>query len=220
MANITYFFALAFSRTEEGGTRAEAAIRAFNEEHAISMAAHLEGEGRGAVALAKTGDPSNSAWNDVEILARFGDLPDDSVLSRKASEVWRAAPSYHAGAPASPIAKAAHAARALPSGWLNSMPFAVRREKIVPGGRKRSFAMTSLVALGLSVLGGAMLIITAKAGQRESRMVEMARPACNHTAITNEELRRLVRNEYNTGTDKQNTLRSVVVLCQANPRLL
>jgi hypothetical protein len=98
--------------------------------------------------------------------------------------------------------------------------FAQRRPPVVARAHRRSLVMTSLVAVTLSLSGGAMLIITAKAGQRESRLMEMARPACTHTAITNEELRRLVRNEYYTGTDKQNTLRSVVALCQANPRTL
>ena len=88
MANITYFFALAFSRTEEGEARAEAAIKALDEEHAISMAARLGSGGRGAVALAKTDVLPVTAGQGLEILARFGEVPDDPVLIRRVSDVW------------------------------------------------------------------------------------------------------------------------------------
>ncbi|MBV9519480.1 MAG: hypothetical protein JO068_15320 [Hyphomicrobiales bacterium] len=219
-APMTYFFALAFSRTDKGKARAEAALRALNEEHAISMAAHFEGDGRGAVALAKSGDPPVPTGEGVEILARFGDLPEDGLLIPTVSEVLAATPSYVTQASGYPRPKTALARRWRISRWRSSSKFTDKHPPIFAQAHRRSLMMTSLVAVALSLSGGAMLIITAKAGQRESRLMEMARPACTHTAITNEELRRLVRNEYNTGTDKQNTLRSVVALCQANPRLL
>jgi 8-oxo-dGTP pyrophosphatase MutT (NUDIX family) len=218
MSGITYFFALAFSRTEQGEARAEAAIRALNEEHAISIAAHFEGEGRGAVAFAKSGDASIPAWADAKILARFGDVPDDDLLSHRVSDVWASARSDLAGTLLPPATTPT--AHSLPGRWLRSISLAARRDRLIVQGRKPSLAMTSFFVMGLALSGGAMLIISAKAAQRESRLVEMARPACGHTAMTNEELHRLVRNEYNTGTDKQNTLRSVVALCQANLRML
>jgi hypothetical protein len=220
MANITYFFALAFSRTEEGEARAEAAIKALDEEHAISMAARLGSGGRGAVALAKTDVLPVTAGQGLEILARFGEVPDDRVLIRRVSDVWASGHSYQSKLPVRQVANAGPTGRSLVRRWLNGLPLAARRQEFVPRAYKRSLAMTWVVAVALSLSGGAMLIITAKAGQRESRLMEMARPACTHTAITNEELRRFVRNEYNTGTDKQNTLRTVVALCQANPRML
>jgi hypothetical protein len=219
MANITYFFALAFSRTEEGEARAEAAIKALDEEHAISMAARLGSDGRGAVALAKTDVLPVTAGQGLEILARFGEVPDDPVLIRRVSDVWATDPSYPSKPPVRQVAYGVPTGRSLVRRW-NGLPLAARRQEFVPRAYKRSLAMTWVVAVALSLSGGAMLIITAKAGQRESRLMEMARPACTHTAITNEELRRFVRNEYNTGTDKQNTLRTVVALCQANPRML
>jgi hypothetical protein len=217
---MTYFFALAFSCTDKGEARAEAAIRAINEEHAISLASHFEGEGRGAVALAKTGEPAIPMGEGVEILARFGEIPDDDVLMPSVTTALASTPSPVPRAAARPHAYAARARQARLGRWLSGPSFPKRRPPVVTRAHRRSLVMTSLVAVALSLSGGAMLIITAKAGQRESRLMEMARPACTHTAITNEELRRLVRNEYYTGTDKQNTLRSVVALCQANPRML
>jgi hypothetical protein len=37
----------------------------------------MEGEGKGAVAFSKTGDPQLGAWDDAVILGRYGDVPDD-----------------------------------------------------------------------------------------------------------------------------------------------
>lgn len=215
-----YFFALAFSRTDKGEARAEAAIRALNEEHAISLASHFEGDGRGAVALAKTGEPPVPMGEGVEILARFGEIPDDNLLFPSVTDALASTSSPLPQAMARPRAKAGPRRDTRLGRWLRGVKFAQRRPPVVARAHRRSLAMTSLVVVTLSLSGGVMLIITAKAGQRESRLMEMARPACTHTAITNEELRRLVRNEYYTGTDKQNTLRSVVALCQANPRTL
>jgi hypothetical protein len=226
IAPMIYFFALAFSRTDKGEARAEAAIRALNKEHAISLASHFEGDGRGAVALAKTGEPPVPMGEGVEILARFGEIPDDNVLFPSVRDALASTSSPLPQAMARPRAKAepGRDRRLGPwltlGRWLSGVTFAQRRPPVVARAHGRSLVMTSLVAVTLSLSGGAMLVITAKAGQRESRLMEMARPACTHTAITNEELRRLVRNEYYTGTDKQNTLRSVVALCQANPRTL
>ncbi len=215
-----YFFALAFSRTEKGEARAEAAIRALNKEHAISLASHFEGDGQGAVALAKSGEPPVPMGEGVEILARFGAVPDDNVLFPSVRDALASTSSPLPQPLARPRAKSGAARDARLRRWLGGVQFAQPRPAAVARAHRRSLAMTSLVAVALSLSGGAMLVITAKAGQRESRLMEMARPACTHTAITNEELRRLVRNEYYTGTDKQNTLRSVVALCQANPRML
>ena len=216
-----YFFALAFSRTEKGEARAEAAIRALNEEHAISLASHFEGDGQGAVALAKSGEPPVPMGEGVEILARFGEVPDDNVLiPERARLPWPRPPRPFRNRWLDRVRnRELHATRGFADGWA-ACASRNRARRLVARAHRRSLAMTSLVAVALSLSGGAMLIITAKAGQRESRLMEMARPACTHTAITNEELRRLVRNEYYTGTDKQNTLRSVVALCQANPRML
>ncbi len=217
---MTYFFALAFSRTDKGEARAEAAIRAINEQHAISLASHFEGEGRGAIALAKTGEPAVPMGEGVEILARFGEVPENDLLLPSVRTALASQPSPLPRATARPRANGARARDPRFRRLLRGATYPMRLLPVVSRAHRRSLVMTSLVAVALSLSAGGMLIITAKAGQRESRMMEMARPACTHTAITNEELRRLVRNEYYTGTDKQNTLRSVVALCQANPRVL
>jgi hypothetical protein len=60
--------------------------------------------------------------------------------------------------------------------------------------------------------------MTASAAQREARLVDMARPACIHSGVTNKELRHLVRGEVDAGSDENETVRSVVNLCQAKQR--
>jgi hypothetical protein len=60
--------------------------------------------------------------------------------------------------------------------------------------------------------------MTARAAQREARLVEMARPDCIHSGITNKELRHLVRGEIEAGTDERDAVRTVVTFCQAKQR--
>jgi hypothetical protein len=60
--------------------------------------------------------------------------------------------------------------------------------------------------------------MTARAAQREARLVEMARPACIHSGVTHKELRHLVRGEVDAGTDEKEAVRSVITLCQAKQR--
>jgi hypothetical protein len=60
---------------------------------------------------------------------------------------------------------------------------------------------------------------TAGAAQRVARLMEMARPACNHSGITNEELHDLVWHEVEAGTNKKDALRAVVIRCQTKLRV-
>jgi hypothetical protein len=78
MPEITYFAVLPFSRTEDGDFLAEAAIEVRSAEQARATASRMEGgEGKGAIAFSKTGDPQLGEWDDAVILARYGDVPDD-----------------------------------------------------------------------------------------------------------------------------------------------
>jgi hypothetical protein len=44
---------------------------------ARSTASRTVGEGKGALAFSKTGDPQVGIWQDAVILGRYGDVPDD-----------------------------------------------------------------------------------------------------------------------------------------------
>ncbi|SDR63919.1 hypothetical protein SAMN05519103_09182 [Rhizobiales bacterium GAS113] len=220
MANIIYFLVLAFSRTEEHEFRAEAAIKALSKEHARSAAAHLADYGRGTVAFSIAGEPSTAKWEDPEIIARFGDLPDDCALHQELGRVWPAQRSERNGALARPLANVRPAALSLRRRlWSSAIPISGRQQRSVPGSSKRSLVIAGLVILGLATSGSVMLIRTASAAQREARLMEMARPACIHSGITNDELRHAVRGELEAGTNKKDALRTIVTLCQANARL-
>jgi hypothetical protein len=57
-----------FSRTEDGDFLAEAAIEVRSSSQAKATASLMEGEGKGAVAFSKTGDPQLGEWEDAIIL--------------------------------------------------------------------------------------------------------------------------------------------------------
>ncbi|SDR59457.1 hypothetical protein SAMN05519103_06427 [Rhizobiales bacterium GAS113] len=218
MANIIYFLVLAFSRTEEYEFRAEAAIKALSKEHARSAAAQLADHGRGTVAFSIAGEPSTAKWEDPEVIARFGDLPDDCALHQELSRVWSTERAEGNGALARPLANgmALSLRRRL---WSSAIPISGRQQRSVLGSSKRSLVIAGSIAVGLATSGSVMLIRTASAAQREARLMEMARPVCIHSGITNDELRHAVRGELEAGTNKKNALRTIVTLCQANARL-
>ncbi len=77
MMTLTYFAVLPFSHSIDGDFIPEAAIEMRGAEQARATASRMVGEGRGAVAFSKTGDPATNEWQDAVILGRYGDLPDD-----------------------------------------------------------------------------------------------------------------------------------------------
>jgi hypothetical protein len=77
MPRLTYFAVLPFSRDADGDFLAEAAIEVRSAEQARATASRMEGQGKGAVAFCKTGDPQLGGWDDAVILGRYGDVPDD-----------------------------------------------------------------------------------------------------------------------------------------------
>lgn len=55
---------------------------------------------------------------------------------------------------------------------------------------------------------------TAGAAQRVARLMEMARPACNHTHISNEELHDLAQRELAVSASKSDALQAIVMRCR------
>ena len=84
MPRLTYFVVLPFARDAGGDFIAEAAIEVRSADQARSTASRMEGQGKGAIAFAKTGDPQLGEWDDAVILGRYGDVPDDlAAYTRK-----------------------------------------------------------------------------------------------------------------------------------------
>jgi hypothetical protein len=77
MAAVTYYVALAFKRSEDGGEIVACDPReAHSSEQAIRLAASLAVEGGhcGAIAFSRTGDPSLGDFEDAVILKTVGEV--------------------------------------------------------------------------------------------------------------------------------------------------
>ena len=79
MANSILFLVVAFRQNRNREYRVDAVIRVSSAERARSAAAQLA-EWQGTVAFCIGGDPSKGEREDPEILARFGNVPDDCAL--------------------------------------------------------------------------------------------------------------------------------------------
>jgi hypothetical protein len=83
----------------------------------------------------------------------------------------------------------------------------------------RSDALRWFVSITAALIAAIWVCgMTARAAQREARLVEMARPDCIHSGVTNKELRHLIRGKVDAGRDEKEAVRSVVNLCQAKQR--
>jgi len=80
MTAMTYYVALPFVRVDGGelaaGEPQECQTATAAERRARSLAATYAG----AVAFARTGDPSTGDFEAAQVLARFGDVPAADVL--------------------------------------------------------------------------------------------------------------------------------------------
>ena len=84
---------------------------------------------------------------------------------------------------------------------------------------QRSDALRWSVSITAALISAIWVgMLTATASQREARLVDLARPDCIHSGVTNKELRHLVRGEMEASTDEKQTVRSVVTICQAKLR--
>jgi hypothetical protein len=82
MASVTYYVALAFTRSEDGGIVACEPKEARSSNQAIRMAGLLAAEEGhcGAIAFSRTGDPALGDFEDAVILKTVGEV-DSGLLS-------------------------------------------------------------------------------------------------------------------------------------------
>jgi hypothetical protein len=98
MAYVPQFFVVVFSRTKAKKIRAEAAIKAFSERHAKSLASHFAGEEQGAIALSRRGD-------NINVVGQFGGAVANN------SYVWAFRRALGPLAPANPLTRTRSAIR-------------------------------------------------------------------------------------------------------------
>lgn len=77
MARTTYYVALPFVRSEDGSLAAEAGLECPNPNAAIGRARTMARDKAGAVAFSRSGDPELGEFGPAEVLARFGEVPED-----------------------------------------------------------------------------------------------------------------------------------------------
>jgi hypothetical protein len=83
MGTVTYYVALAFMKSEEGGDIVACDPKeARSSEHAIRLAGYLAAEEGhcGAIAFSRTGDPALGDFEDAVILKTVGEV-DIGLLS-------------------------------------------------------------------------------------------------------------------------------------------
>ena len=77
MAEITYYVALPFDRNEEGVLVPGEAVESPSHNGALSRARGLALKHTGALAFSRIGDPNIGEFRDAEVIAKFGEVPDD-----------------------------------------------------------------------------------------------------------------------------------------------
>ena len=75
--SVTYYVAIPFVRTEDGDLAPGEAVEVQSEGAAKSRAKLMAVNTAGAIAFARTGDPSIGEFQPAVILARYGETPDE-----------------------------------------------------------------------------------------------------------------------------------------------
>lgn len=78
MANMTYYVALPFLPSEDGPAPGEAVeCQSIGTAKRTAEALSRQEKHVGAIAFQRTGDPDTGEFGDADVLARFGQTPDD-----------------------------------------------------------------------------------------------------------------------------------------------
>jgi len=82
---ITYFVVQTYSMGRKGNVVADMPVQAQSADHATRIAARLGRSKLAAIAFSRTGDPSTGDYDDANILAVFGVVPDEELQMAMAS---------------------------------------------------------------------------------------------------------------------------------------
>ncbi len=82
MADVTYYVALPFVRTEDGDLVAGEAQERQTASAALAEARRMAEKAAGAVAFSRQGDPAIGEFDDAKVLQTFGEVPSlEDLLS-------------------------------------------------------------------------------------------------------------------------------------------
>jgi hypothetical protein len=210
MAHAAIFLVVGFARGRTRKLRAEVIMRAPSESQAAELAADLARKTGAAIAFSQTHPASPAKAPTIKILANCGGVSEDPGL-------WGLE-----GVPSNDWKLSAHSTSGriiggTPTRWISSRIafFGMRRGRRSPE-RARIFRLVPCISAAVvAAFAVSAVALRASAAQREARLVEMARPSCDHERVTNQELHRFVRYVTRTRATKQEALAVVLTLCQA-----
>lgn len=73
---VRYFVVLSYEWSRKGILFAKDPVEVQNEVQATRLAGKLAATSAGAVAFSRRGDPTTGEYEDAEVLARYGIVPD------------------------------------------------------------------------------------------------------------------------------------------------
>lgn len=73
---LTYYVVQSFERGKRGAIIADPPVEARDSNHAEKMAARLSEQKAGVIAFSRTGDPTTGDFEDAQIIAWYGIVPD------------------------------------------------------------------------------------------------------------------------------------------------
>src|SRR5580693_1723878 len=77
---IPNFLVVGFAPTEGCELRPEVVLKASSERHAAALGLDFAGDERGAIVFSQTDAVPNSDGVGIKILAKFGNVPENSTL--------------------------------------------------------------------------------------------------------------------------------------------
>ena len=81
-SRFTYYVAIQFVRHPDGSLVAQRPVECADADAAVACAKTMTREAAGAVAFSRTGDSDRGEFDPAVVLARFGDVPDDTLEPR------------------------------------------------------------------------------------------------------------------------------------------
>ena len=74
---VTYFVVQSFQRGKKGALIADQPRQARDKAHCEYLAGKLAEKSESVVAFSRSGDPSTGDWEDAQIIAQHGCVPDE-----------------------------------------------------------------------------------------------------------------------------------------------
>jgi hypothetical protein len=201
----TDWFVVGFTRRAKGPARAEVIVRASGNQDAhrlaASFAASFGADNGSAVVLSGDCFSSRGERGGLRVEAKFGHVPDDP-------QEWGLGRLVMPMAGASQLLEREITSHQQIGAVASTPPDRLRRTTM--GVYRRA----TLIAGAMAALATSVTAIRAHDDRRHSRLMEMARPHCDHEAVSARDLHRLVHHALVHSHSKHDALFTVVAQCR------